>query len=80
MGDTIQEQPKIKFNPAILVHNIEKKNPDFRIGGPITIADINAEIANIDKGMEFIAHVSEKDHLLDAFLSEKENESQKDNE
>lgn len=64
-------KPKIKFNSAILVHSTPKTESKITIG-PITIADINAEIAKMDKGIEFIAAVSEKDHLLDAFLAEKE--------
>ncbi len=65
------DKPKIKFNPAILVHSTPKNVPDIKFG-PITIADINAEIAKMDKNIEFIAHTEEKDHLLDAFIAEKE--------
>ena len=64
-------KPKIKFNSAILVHNTPKNETKIAIG-PITIADINAEISKMDKGLEFIAAIEEKDHLLDAFLAEKE--------
>ncbi len=66
-----EDKPKIKFNPSILIHNVPRKLSDIR-SGPMTIADLSAELANIDKGIEFIATSSEKDHLLDTFLSEKE--------
>lgn len=72
------DKPKVKFNSAVLVHNTPKSETKITIG-PITIADINAEIAKMDKGMEFIATTNEKDHLLDAFLAEKEGEQAKDN-
>ncbi len=80
MEDSTAEKPKIKFNPAVLVHSIERKPLDFRTLGPMTIADLNKELANIDKNIEFIAHTSDKDHLLDAFLQEKETNSESDSQ
>jgi len=67
-----EKTTKIKFNPAILIHSIPKNIPDIK-SGPITIADINAEIGNMDGGIEFIAHTEEKDHLLDTFMAENAN-------
>lgn len=61
---------KIKFNPSILIHNTPKSVPQIHTG-PITISDLNAEIAKMDKGIEFIPHVGERDPLLDAFIEEK---------
>ncbi len=72
-------KPKIKFNPSILIHNVPRKLSDIK-SGPMTIADLSAELANIDKGIEFIATTGEKDHLLDAFLSEKESYNQNNNQ
>lgn len=72
-------KPKIKFNPSILIHNVPRKLSDIK-SGPMTIADLSAELANIDKGIEFIATTGEKDNLLDAFLSEKESSNQNNNQ
>jgi hypothetical protein len=62
---------KIRFNPAVLIHSVEKKPIDYRTLGPITIAELSKELANIDKGIEFIPHTGDRDPLLDAFMEEK---------
>ncbi len=76
MDDTL-EKTKIKFNPSILVHNTPKVSPPSH-REPITISDLNAEIATMDKGIEFIPHVGERDPLLDAFIDEKSTSDSKD--
>lgn len=66
-----QAQNKIKFNPAVLVHNVERKPIDYRTLGPMTIAELSKELAKIDTGIEFIPHSGDVDPLLDAFIEEK---------
>lgn len=69
MVDTTEKiQPK--FNPSVLIHSVPKLAPQKHLE-PITISDLNAEIAKMDKGIEFIPHVGERDHLLDAFIEGK---------
>lgn len=69
--EQIAIQPKIKFNPAVLIHNVERKPIDYRTLGPITIAELSKELASIDKGIEFIPHSGDRDPLLDAFIDDK---------
>jgi hypothetical protein len=66
----INTQQPIKFNlaQAVRVHNTPKIAP-MPHTGPLTIDDINAEIAGM--GIEFIPHKETRDPLLDSFLESK---------
>lgn len=67
MADT-QQPIKFTFNPTIRVHNTPKVAPHPH-SHPLTIDDINAEIAGM--GIEFLPHKEERDPLLDSFLDSK---------
>ncbi len=72
MVDT-QQPIKFNFSQAVHVHNTPKVAPHPHTG-PLTIDDINAEIAGM--GIEFIPHKEIRDPLLDSFLETKPETSQ----
>lgn len=67
MVDT-QQPIKFTFTPTVRVHNTPKVVPHPHTH-PLTIEDINAEIAGM--GIEFLPHKETKDPLLDSFLDTK---------
>ena len=61
---------KVRVPEHIIIHGLGKFNPDQH-PMPITIDDINKELAEMGEGIEFFPAETPKDHLLEQFLNEK---------
>lgn len=61
---------KVKVPDHVIIHGLGRFNPDTH-PAPVTIEDINKELAEMGEGIEFLPADTPRDHLLEQFLNDK---------